>query len=180
MTTQYLFEFVLLLVIRQQKMKGIFLFILIVSGLFGQELPLIPNNWDVQTPRHVFENYLGKPSLYLHQGEAVLKDVNFFTGTFEFKIYGTGRRGFPGVHFRVQDSINHEEFYVRFHQSGNPDANQYTPVFNGLTGWQMYYGERFSSPVTYKVNDWNHITNYIMLKSRNGQFASGGFFMALE
>jgi hypothetical protein len=59
-----------------------------------------------------------------------------------------------GVTFRVQDPDNREEFYIRPHQSGNPDANQYTPVFNGLTAWQLYHGEGYGAPVTYDFNVW--------------------------
>ena len=30
---------------------------------------------------------------------------------------------------------------MRPHKSGKPDALQYTPVFNGLSAWQLYYGD---------------------------------------
>ncbi|MCP4898285.1 MAG: hypothetical protein GY906_15030, partial [bacterium] len=35
-----------------------------------------------------------------------------------------------------------------------PDANQYTPVFNGLTGWQLYHGEGYGTPVNYEFDTW--------------------------
>jgi len=34
---------------------------------------------------------------------------------------------------------NFEEIYFRGHHSGHPDAYQYTPVYNGLSGWQIYH-----------------------------------------
>ncbi|MBO3696852.1 hypothetical protein [Roseivirga sp. E12] len=117
-----------------------------------------PELWDVTGAGHVFETFEGKQSLYLFRSRANLKtEVEFLNGIIEYDIFVTERRGFPGVRFRIQDAGNFEEFYIRPHQSGNPDANQYTPVFNGLTGWQLYYGSRYAAPVTYKMNAWNHI-----------------------
>jgi len=117
-----------------------------------------PDIWEVNAKGHVFEVFEGKRSLYLFQGRASLKsDVSFRTGIIEYDIFVTDRRGFPGVHFRVEDESNFEDFYIRPHQSGNPDANQYTPVFNGLSGWQLYYGAGYAAPIAYKMNAWNHI-----------------------
>ncbi|MCE7996875.1 MAG: hypothetical protein HEP71_33245 [Roseivirga sp.] len=123
----------------------------------AQEFPFGTDKWEINAAGHVVENYEGKRSLYLHQGRARLKDFEFYTGIIEYDVFVTERRGFPGIHFRIQDNQNFEEFYIRPHQSGNPDANQYTPVFNGNGAWQLYYGERFSTPYRYKVNAWNHI-----------------------
>lgn len=123
----------------------------------AQEFPFGTDKWEINARGAVLEIFEGKPSLYMMNGNAKLKDFEFFTGTIEYEIYITGRRGFPGVQFRIQDGQNYEEFYVRPHQSGNPDANQYTPVFNGTASWQLYYGERFSTALAYKMNAWNHI-----------------------
>ena len=40
--------------------------------------------------------------------------------------------------WHLQDAGNYEEFYLRPPQSGSPDANQYSPVFHGLTSWQLW------------------------------------------
>ena len=58
--------------------------------------------------------------------------VSFTNGIIEYDVAFTAKRNFIGVKFRQQDAKNSEEFYIRPHQSGNPDANQYTPIFNGL------------------------------------------------
>jgi hypothetical protein len=50
-----------------------------------------------------------------------------------------------------------EHFYVRPHQSGNPDATQYTPIFNGQAGWQLYHGEGYSKAYTFKAGQWHHV-----------------------
>lgn len=131
---------------------------LVLSSTIAQEYKMKPELWEVTGAGHVFETFEGKESLYLFRSRADLKTkIDFSTGVIEYDIFVTERRGFPGVRFRIQDSGNFEEFYIRPHQSGNPDANQYTPVFNGLTGWQLYYGPRYAAPVEYKMDAWNHV-----------------------
>jgi len=140
-------------------MKSIISWVLLCLSMTatGQEFAFNQEDWEVRAQGSVLENYKGKASLYLYNGVARLKDFEFFTGVLEYDIFVTERRGFPGIHFRIQDSGNYEEFYIRPHQSGNPDANQYTPVFNGVAAWQLYFGERFSTAYAYTVNTWNHI-----------------------
>ena len=43
---------------------------------------------------------------------------------------------------------------MRPHQVGNPDAIQYTPVFNGISSWQLYHGPGFWAPVSFPLDDW--------------------------
>lgn len=136
----------------------VLLLALVSIGTKGQSISLTPDNWEVFGAGHVFEPFEGKQSLYLFRAQARLKqDLSFETGILEYDIYVTERRGFPGIHFRVKDDANYEEFYIRPHQSGNPDANQYTPVFNGLSGWQLYYGPGNAAAIEYKMNAWNHV-----------------------
>ena len=111
--------------------------------------------WDAVAAR--VEEHLGRKSLYLKGGVATVDGVRFTNGWIEFDVAFSGERGFMGGIWRVQDSKNYEEFYLRPHQSGNPDANQYTPVFHGLWGWQLYHGERYSTPVVYRNNEWTHV-----------------------
>jgi hypothetical protein len=70
-----------------------------------------------------------------------------------------------GAVWRIQDFDNYEEFYLRPHQSGNPDANQYEPVFNGVAAWQLYYGDAYSAPVKYDFNQWIHVKIAVSGKS---------------
>ena len=123
----------------------------------AKAVPMDESHWTVNAEEYKFEKYLGVQSLYLPGGGAVLNDVNFHNGTIEFDIAFPQGRGFPGIIFRIQDFTNYEELYIRPHQSGNPDANQYTPIFNGLAGWQLYYGEGHAAPVSYKYDAWNHV-----------------------
>ena len=101
--------------------------------------------------------YLGKDALRIKGGTAVLGDVEFRNGVIEYDIAISPGRGFGGAVFRGQDERNYEHFYIRSHQSGNPDANQYTPVFNGVSGWQLYHGEGYGAPVEYRFNEWMHV-----------------------
>ncbi|MCP4660566.1 MAG: hypothetical protein GY856_34635 [bacterium] len=83
--------------------------------------------------------------------------MDFTNGMIEFDISFSGERGFMGGVWRMQDTENLEELYLRPHQSGNPDANQYTPAFHGATGWQLYHGEGYGTPVTYAFHRWMHV-----------------------
>jgi len=138
----------------------IIFYVLAGAQALAQEAVKISMNadtWNVESKDFKFEEYLGEKSIYLPDGFAYLNDVEFHNGIIEFDIAFPAGRGFPGIYFRIQDELNAEDFYVRPHQSGNPDANQYTPVFNGLAGWQLYHGDGYGAPVQYKYNDWNHV-----------------------
>ena len=123
----------------------------------AQEFPFSSSKWVIEAEESTIKEYQGKQALYLKNGLAQLKDFEFLNGIIEFDISLPKERGFPGVLFRMQDKENNEEFYVRPHQSGNPDANQYTPVFNRNAAWQLYHGEGFNKAYTYPVDTWMHI-----------------------
>lgn len=104
-----------------------------------QAVPFSDKRWVIQAQGSMQEAYKGYNSLYLQNGMAYLKDEQFGNGIIEFDIYQTPRASFSGFIFRVKDATNYEELYFRSHQSGNPDAYQYTPVFNGDPAWQLYH-----------------------------------------
>jgi hypothetical protein len=120
-------------------------------------VPFNEDRWEINAKENKVLDYLGRQTFYLQGGIATVKDSEFTDGIIEFDIAFSGERGFIGAFWRMQDPENYEEFYVRPHQSGNPDANQYEPVFNGVAAWQLYYGEEYAAPVKYKFNQWNHI-----------------------
>jgi hypothetical protein len=123
----------------------------------AQTIPFDSDRWEIQARESKIETYLGRQSLYLKDGFATVRDANFENGVIEFDVAFSADQGFTGVLWRVQNLENYEEFYVRPHQSGNPDANQYHPVFNDLSAWQLYYGEDYSTAVEYDFNRWVHI-----------------------
>ncbi|MGH9892639.1 MAG: hypothetical protein ACREA0_11745, partial [bacterium] len=120
-------------------------------------LPFGDYQWDVEAKEGRVEEYLGRQSLYLSGGQAIVKGSELTDGVIEYDVAFGPQRGFIGAMWRLQDSQNYEEFYMRPHQSGNPDANQYTPVFHGIAGWQLYYGEGYGVAIPYPFNAWIHV-----------------------
>lgn len=133
------------------------LFFMTTASPTPRPVPMEAGHWQWNATEGRIEDHLGRKSLYLKGGIATVNDVRLTSGVIEFDIAFTGERGFMGGIWRVQDPKNFEEFYVRPHQSGNPDANQYTPVFHGVAGWQLYHGPLYSVPVTYRFNEWTHV-----------------------
>lgn len=89
------------------------------------------------------------------QGTALLPDVQFRDGVIEFDIAVDGRRSYPGALFRIREPNTYEHVYVRPHRAGlYPDAVQYTPVINGISGWQLYNGEGYTAGVQLEKDGW--------------------------
>lgn len=135
------------------------LFFLFSVNLQAQSVsvPFDSEAWDTGETEISIENHQGKKSLKLSGGAIRLKDVSFFNGTIEVDVNFPDQRNFFGILFRSQDDRNTEHFYLRPHQSGNPDACQYTPVFNGFSGWQLYHGEGFGTTVELVPDQWHHL-----------------------
>lgn len=140
------------------KITVVLSFIFFISNLTSaQKYPFDSDQWEFNCQGKIIEPYKGNNSLYLQNGRAYLKDVEFLNGIIEFDILFRKERGFTGVFFRMLDQQNFEDFYFRPHQSGMPDANQYTPVFNGSSGWQLYHGKAYGNPYEYAIDEWMHI-----------------------
>lgn len=118
------------------------------------EVPFDSPRWKILGEDWRIEEHLGRQSLLLPGGMALLEDVEMLDGVVEFDISFTADRGFAGVMFRLQDRGNYEHFYVRPHQSGKPDASQYTPVFDGVSAWQLYHGEGYGTAIDYPNDQW--------------------------
>lgn len=128
-------------------------------GAFADDppIPFDSPRWAIAGETHRIEEHLGRPALFLHGATATLGDVSLADGVLEVDVAFARERGFSGVLWRAQGPGEHEEFYVRPHQSGNPDANQYTPSFHGLTAWQLYYGPSYASPTVYRFDAWQRL-----------------------
>jgi len=127
--------------------------------LAGQsvKVPFDSEQWEMGNAQYSLQQYEGKDCMLLQSGFLYIKDLAFLNGTIEVDINFSAVRNFNSVSFRIHSPGNFEQFYIRPHQSGNPDANQYTPVFNGLGGWQLYHGEKYATPVNYTFNQWHHL-----------------------
>ncbi len=119
-----------------------------------REVPFDGGAWVCDAAQWRVEEHLGRRSLYLKGGIATVAGENFVDGRLAVDVAFGGERAFIGAVWRVQDAGNYEEFYLRPHQSGNPDATQYTPVFNGVSGWQLYHGERYAVRAVHPRDAW--------------------------
>src|SRR6476659_4555460 len=121
------------------------------------KVPLSLDAWDTLGVNPIRETYKGKECFLLKAGAIILKNAELRDGTIEADLSFPQQRNFPGIAVRMQGLKNSELFYVRPHQSGNPDATQYTSVFNGSAAWQLYYGEGYGGAFPFKFNEWHHI-----------------------
>lgn len=132
--------------------------ILIAVSAFAQTpVPFDDQHWDVDGEKHEWVQYQGQDALMVQNASATLKGVDFQDGILEWDMAFAERRGFTGINFRIIDKLNSENFYLRPHQSGQPDANQYTPKDNGLSSWQLFTGEGYASTIAYKFDQWFHV-----------------------
>ncbi|MCO6490780.1 MAG: hypothetical protein J5I98_20350 [Phaeodactylibacter sp.] len=135
------------------------LFVCSVPQLINAQVavPFDTANWEIEAEAFTLTDYRGKKALQLKNGMAYLENANFKDGIIEWDMAFPNQRGFTGVRFRIEDLSNMEEFYLRPHQSGQPDANQYCPVDNGLSTWQLYHSEAYSAAYAYKFDEWFHV-----------------------
>jgi hypothetical protein len=113
--------------------------------------------WELEG-RASIATYLGRKSLLLDGGAAVLKDFELRDGVIDVDVATPARRGFFGLQFRLTSDDNNAEFvYLRQHKSGQPDAVQYTPVLNTGLNWQLYNGDGFTAAVDIPFDTWFHV-----------------------
>lgn len=126
-----------------------------VAPAFAEEISLDSDRWTYSGDTHKVEQFAGRRALFLQNAVARLEGTEFLDGTIEFDIYlPSEERGFSGIYWRLREGGNGEDFYLRHHQSGMPDANQYTPLFNRSAAWQLYYGPQFALPTLYRYGEW--------------------------
>lgn len=135
-----------------------FALLLAVMPVAAERYPADSGAWAFDAQEAEVVDHLGERALRIRGGFALLPDVRLTDGLVEFDIAVPADRGFAGAAFRMQNRDNYEHFYIRPHQSRNPDANQYTPVINGISAWQLYHGEGFGAPVAYRYDEWMHVT----------------------
>jgi hypothetical protein len=81
--------------------------------------------------------------------------VRLRDGTIELDLAVSAARSFHGLVWRRDARARtHESFFVRPHQVGNPDAVQYTPVFNDVSAWQLYHGPGYWASLTFPIDRW--------------------------
>jgi sugar lactone lactonase YvrE len=122
-------------------------------GAQGDVVPFDEEHWifkDAQITDH-----LGRKAL---AGLAWLKDVDLQDGVIEVDVAAGHVPSYPGILFRMRSESDCERVYLRPHRAGHyPDAVQYTPVFNGIAGWQIYNGEGYTAPAALPADEWVHL-----------------------
>jgi len=139
------------------KLLAILLLLVTITAHAQDVIPFTSPRWQIKAKEAVQETFQNKACLKITDGTAILQDANFTNGIAEFDMAVEKSRYFPGFGFRMQDPENAEEFYVRPHQSGNPDALQYYPEYFGGGGWQLYYGDGFNNAHTIPFDRWFHV-----------------------
>src|SRR3954463_13544681 len=130
---------------------------LLVAQSPALSIPADSPRWDLEGDATVVD-YQGKKSLRMDGAAAVLKDFVMRDGVIDVDVNTPAKRGFVGLDFRIdKDQANYEEVYFRQHQSGYPDALQYTPVLGTGRNWQLYNGPGFTAATDIPKNEWFHM-----------------------
>jgi len=133
--------------------------LLLATAAFAQTLSLPPDSrrWQLDGEAKVAD-FQGRKAIRLDGGDAILKDFTMRDGVIDVDVATTAKRGFFGFDVRIDnDGRNMEEIYLRPHESGYPDAIQYTPVLNTGRNWQLYNGPGFTAGVDIPKNEWFHM-----------------------
>jgi len=124
-----------------------------------QSLAVPPDSprWELQDQAKVTE-YQGRKCLFFDGGAATLKDFQMRDGVIDMDVATSAKYGFFGLVVRIiNDGEFGEEIYFRHHESGLPDALQYTPILNGGRNWQIYNGPGFTGRVDIPKDVWFHL-----------------------
>src|SRR5215469_6526347 len=128
--------------------------------MLAQQLISIPPDsprWQMEGQAKVVE-YQGRKSILLDGGAAILNDFEMRDGVIDVDVATPAKRGFFGFDFRIDEKgASFEEVYLRQHESGLPDAMQYTPVLNTGRNWQIYNGPGFTGAVDIPRDAWFHL-----------------------
>ena len=120
------------------------------------DVPFDSSHWTMNAPHAAFVEYLGRPSVRLGGGSALLKNVQFQDGTIEVDVSGT-TSGFAFLVFRAASANDGEDVYLRMGLSGTPDAVQYMPMYGGLGSWKLYHGPGYTASAVFDARAWTHL-----------------------
>jgi hypothetical protein len=140
-------------------MTGILLAGLTSAVAAGQtgNVPLSPEAW-IATDSIRFLSYLGRPSLYINRGVALVRGVSMENGVLELDLAASDTTTFLGVAFRAATPRFSNVLFLRPGSSGTEEAVQYGPAFNSLgVAWQVYHGDGANSVAAVPRNRWIHV-----------------------
>ncbi len=122
----------------------------------GQEISMSPENWRIVESGGNFENHLGRPSLFIQSGTALVNNSIFENGTIEVDVAAAGPRAFAGIVFRARSTEELESIYLRLFKPGFSDAVQYVPRFQNVDGWQLYT-VGYRGEANFDKNSWTRL-----------------------
>ena len=120
------------------------------------DVPFDSSHWTLDAPHVAFVEHLGRPSLRLGGGSALLRNVQFQDGTIEVDVSGK-TSGFAFLVFRASMPNDGEDVYLRMGLSGTADAVQYMPMFHGLGAWKLYHGPGYTASAVFDPHGWTHL-----------------------
>ncbi len=121
------------------------------------DVPLTPEAW-ISTDSIRFVRYLGRPSLYINRGVALVRGASMENGTLELDLAASDTTNFLGVAFRAAAPRFSNVLFLRPGASGTEEAVQYGPAFNSLgVAWQVYHGEGANAVAEIPRNRWIHL-----------------------
>ena len=123
----------------------------------AQNLPFSDGAWTLSGNRSEVVKENGRDVLQVETGFAHRRDVRLEDGTIEFDVQVTRRRSFVYVHFRAEADGEREEFYLRPHKAGLPDAVQYAPVWQNRSAWQLHHGPGATAAVEFEPGIWTRV-----------------------
>src|SRR5690349_3490601 len=109
----------------------------ILDAAEGESFPADSPRWQLR-PKAQVTDYLGRRCLALEDDLARLKGFEMADGVIDVDMAGRGARGFYNILFRTQANGDGEQVYLRPHKTGLDDAQQYSPMFEGTSAWQIY------------------------------------------
>jgi hypothetical protein len=127
------------------------------AGAQGVNVPLTPGAW-VATDSMRFVSYLGRPSLYINRGVALVRGASMGDGVLDLDLAASDATTFLGVVFRAATPRFSNVLFLRPGASGTVEAVQYGPAFNGLgVAWQVYHGDGANAVAVVPRNRWIHV-----------------------
>jgi hypothetical protein len=113
--------------------------------------------WELSGETTRYESVGGVPAIRSNNGRAIRRDIVLEDGTIEFDVEVIPYRTFVYVQFRMAGDDELEEFYLRTHKNGLPDAAQYNPVWRGDSFWQLWHGRDATASPRFKYGEWMHV-----------------------
>jgi hypothetical protein len=128
-----------------------------VAAAQAGNVPLSPEAW-IATDSIRFVPYLGRASLYINRGVALVRGASMENGVLDLDLAASDTTNFLGVAFRAASPRFSNVLFLRPGASGTEEAVQYGPAFNSLgVAWQVYHGDGANAVADVPRNRWTHV-----------------------